>query len=71
MFAFQKKTSVLMMYLGSVPIFPKTLFTAVWYTWYGCVGVWVCVLWWDERYDGLEMEVQMFFNWAFRLADPV
>ena len=37
-------------------------------TWYGCVGVWVCVLWWDERCDGLKKRVQnistgLGFDW--------
>ena len=26
-------------------------------TWYGCVSVWVCVLWWDERFDGFNKDV--------------
>ena len=40
--------------------------TAVW--WYGCgVGVWACVLWWDERCDGLTKR----FVQVFRLTDPI
>ena len=39
--------------------------TAVWCTWYmsvsvwvcGCVGGWVCDLWWDEECDGLNKRV--------------
>ena len=42
--------------------------TAVWYlvwvcgTWYGRVGVWVCVLWCDERCDELKKQVKHFFD---------
>ena len=25
-------------------------------SWYGCVGVWVCVLWWDEQCDGFKKQ---------------
>ena len=40
--------------------------TAVWClewmcgTWYGCVGVRVCDLGWDERCDGLRKQVKNF-----------
>ena len=40
-------------------------------TWYGCVGVWVCVLWWDKRCDGLKKQVNNSFDCVFRLIDPV
>ena len=30
--------------------------TAVW-TWFGCVGVWVCILWWDELCDEFKQQV--------------
>ena len=30
--------------------------TAVWYLVWVC-GVWVCVLWWDERCDGFTKQV--------------
>ena len=51
-------------------------------TWYGCVGVWVCALWWDERCDGFKNQVLTFstefFDWQiqskksiFRLDLPV
>ena len=28
--------------------------------WYGCVGVWVCVWWWDERCDRFNKRVKLF-----------
>ena len=31
-------------------------------TWYGCVGVWVCIWWWDERCDGLKKQAYDFFD---------
>ena len=31
-------------------------------TWYGCVGVWVCVWWWDELFDGFKNQVYNFFD---------
>ena len=47
----------------------------VWYlvwvcgTWYGCVGVWVCVLWWDDRCDGLKKTSEKLFQLNFPLTD--
>ena len=39
-------------------------------TWYGCVGVWVCVWWWDERCDGSKNKCKKFwtefFDWQIQ-----
>ena len=44
--------------------------TVVWYLVWVC-GVWVCVSWWNEQYDGLRKQVYTFFYLVFRLIDPV
>ena len=39
-------------------------------TWYGCVAVWVCVWWWDERFDRFKNTCETFstefFDWRIQ-----